>query len=62
VEGLERTAKTTGKTTFSASDRAECRANPPDLPSIAAELRSLLTPDQRRELAGLLLAGEAVSR
>jgi hypothetical protein len=51
-----------GKPPF-PDDGAQSPQQPgPDLPEIAAELRALLTPDERRELAALLLAGEGVSR
>jgi hypothetical protein len=61
-EGLELYPHSPEKTAHFDAGDAESDAIPPDLPQIAAELRGLLTPDELRELAGMLLAGEGVSR
>lgn len=62
VAGLERAPYCPEKTGFFAEGDAESDAMPPDLPEIAAELRSRLTVAECRQLANLLLAGEGVSR
>ena len=61
-KGFEEPPYSPEKTAYFDAGDAESDAILPDLPQIAAELRGLLTPDELRELAGMLLAGEGVGR